>query len=94
MYLDVDADVFMICVAFNKYSTFESIDKWREEIQRVWPSKPIVLILTKSEFAKKLNETKDFKLAYFHLLEEKSQVGGFQGAFKTSSKVCEDLNVQ
>ena len=43
------ADCFMICVACNQPSSFENIDKWRNEISEVEPEKPVMLILTKSD---------------------------------------------
>ena len=43
------ADCFMICVACNQKSSFDNIDKWRNEISEVEPEKPVMLILTKSD---------------------------------------------
>ena len=41
------ADVFMICVATDKITTFDNINAWRDRIMRIEPDKPIMLILTK-----------------------------------------------
>ena len=84
------ADCFMICVACNQKSSFDNVDKWRNEIQEVEPSKPVMLILTKSDMADIVDED---KLVTFESLTTKSQTGGFQGACQTSSKEWEDFNV-
>ena len=45
----------MICIAVDQKSSFDGIDKWRDEIKEVEPSKDIVLILTKSDMADDLD---------------------------------------
>ena len=44
-----DADCFMICVACNALSSFESIEKWKAEIHEIDATKPILLIQTKKD---------------------------------------------
>ena len=39
----------MICVATNARTSFDSIDRWRNEINKVESDKPTMLILTKSD---------------------------------------------
>ena len=41
----------MICIAVNSQKSFNEIDKWRDEIKEVEPTKDIMLILTKSDIA-------------------------------------------
>ena len=41
----------MICIAVNSKTSFDGIDKWRDEIKEVEPTKDIMLILTKSDMA-------------------------------------------
>ena len=72
------ADCFMVCVAVNQPSSFANIDKWRNEIQEVEPTKPIMLILTKSDMADLIDD-EDAKVS-FESLTDKSKKGGFQGA--------------
>ena len=46
----------MICVACNVRSSFDNIEKWRAEIQAVETSKPIILILTKSDLSGQVDD--------------------------------------
>ena len=80
----------MICVACNQKSSFDNIDKWRNEISEVEPEKPVMLILTKSDMIDLIPEE---NAVQFEKLTEKSTTGGFQGACQTSSKEWEDFNV-
>ena len=41
----------MICIAVNSKTSFDGINKWRDEIKEVEPDKDIMLILTKSDMA-------------------------------------------
>ena len=41
----------MIVVAVNDEYSFESIERWRAEIQQIEPYKPIFLILSKIDLA-------------------------------------------
>ena len=41
----------MICIAINSKTSFDGINKWRDEIKEVEPTKDIMLILTKSDMA-------------------------------------------
>ena len=45
----------MILVAVNDLTSFERIDKWRNEIRKVEPNKPIFLILTKIDLARDMD---------------------------------------
>ena len=84
----VNADCFIICVACNDQASFDSIDKWSAEIKKnSRPDKPIFLILTKTDLSD------EEKVVTLEQLIEKSESGGFQGAFATSAKLCEDFNV-
>ena len=67
----------MLCVATNQKSSFDNIDKWRNEISEVEPTKPVMLILTKSDMADLIDEN---RLVTFESLTTKSTTGGFQGA--------------
>lgn len=46
----------MICVACNVRSSFDNIEKWRAEIQAVETSKPIILVLTKSDLSGQVDD--------------------------------------
>ena len=78
----------MICVACNARNSFENIEKWRAEIQAVETSKPIILILTKSDLAVNATDpvTEEELVDY-----QKEQ--NYQGASSTSSREWEDFNV-
>ena len=39
----------MICIAINSKTSFDGINKWRDEIKEVEPDKDIMLILTKCD---------------------------------------------
>ena len=80
----------MICVATNAKTSYENIAKWRAEIQDVEPTKPIILILTKSDLE---DFTDAANLTTIKNLRDKSKQEGFAGALKTSSKDWEDFNV-
>ena len=41
----------MICIAVNSKTSFDGINKWRDEIKEIEPDKDIMLILTKSDMA-------------------------------------------
>ena len=82
------ADVFMICVACNSRNSLDNVARWKAEIQEIEPSRPIAIILTKSDLEDQvedpvtmddINEAKnDYKL---------------QISAATSSKEWENFNV-
>ena len=82
------ADVFMICVSSTEKTNLDSITKWKAEVQDVESSKPILLIMTKSDLAELSEEP-----ITVPALKQKSIENGFQGYSKTSSKEWEDHNV-
>ena len=41
----------MICIAVNSRTSFNGIDRWRDEIKDVEPDKDIMLMLTKCDIA-------------------------------------------
>ena len=43
------ADIFMICIATDRKSSLDGISSWIQEIQATEASKPIFLVLTKSD---------------------------------------------
>ena len=43
------ADIFIICVASNSQDSFESVEKWEQEIRTVIPDAPIIIALTKKD---------------------------------------------
>ena len=45
------ADVFMICISCAEKTNLDSIEKWMAEVQDVESTKPILLIMTKSDLA-------------------------------------------
>ena len=47
--------MFLLCVAANQKTSFNSIDKWIDEIKSVEDEKPIILCLTKLDMAKSVN---------------------------------------
>ena len=56
------ADVFMLCVAVNKRSSFDNIKDWVTEIYSTIANKPIMLVLTKSDIEEGAEVTlKDLK---------------------------------
>ena len=73
------ADIFMICAAANQRSSFDNIDRWRNEIKSVEPEKPIMLILTKSDMADN-GLVAEVDLVTFEMLTTKSITDGFEGA--------------
>ena len=77
-----DADVFMVCIATNNRTSLENLDRWRNEIQSVEQSKPILLVLTKSDLMDDAEDPVELEE-----LQEKCVQDGFQGCCKTSSKV-------
>lgn len=83
-----EADVFMICVACNDRASFDSISKWRSEIQSEVQNAPIILILTKSDLEDAIDEP-----VKFEELKEVYEAESYQAAMKTSSKEWEDFNV-
>ena len=44
-----DADCFMICVSCNGPDSFNSIERWKAEINEIAVTKPIMLIRTKHD---------------------------------------------
>ena len=82
------ADVFMLCVAVNKLTSYTNIKDWVAEIYSTTPNKPIMLVLTKSDI-------EDGAEVTLKMLKEatKKVDGLFDGALKTSSKEWEDFNV-
>ena len=62
----------MICVSTNQPSSFESIERWRNEIIEVESDKPIMLILTKSDLQDIMNDP-----VTIEQLEEESDQKGF-----------------
>ena len=79
----------MICFATNARSSFDNIERWRNEIQTVEDDKPIILIQTKSDLAEIAEEPVDFAEETQKYCSEE----GFHGAALTSSKEWEDFNV-
>jgi len=57
-----DADVFMICVAADSHSSFESVERWKWEIQGIEPDKPIALILTRSDLIDEIDDPVDLPM--------------------------------
>ena len=78
----------MICVACNDPESFESVDKWRNEIHLIEQQKPILLVLTKSDLIESLDEP-----VTLEDLADKSKTDNFQGEMATSSKEWHDFNV-
>ena len=78
----------MICVACNAQSSFESVERWKAEIQEVEPEKPIALLLTKSDLA----DIVDDAVTEDDINEKKTELG-LNAAAATSSKEWEDFNV-
>ena len=55
------ADGFLICIACNSKQSFEHVEKWRDEIQKVEDKKPIFLLLTKRDFEDFIDKPVTFK---------------------------------
>ena len=60
----------MICIAVNSKTSFDGINKWRDEIKEVEPDKDILLILTKSDMAEN-NSLNPEELVTFESILEK-----------------------
>ena len=60
----------MICIAVNSKTSFDGINKWRDEIKEVEPDKDIMLILTKSDMAEN-NSLNPEELVTFESILEK-----------------------
>ena len=86
-----DADCFMICVPAN--SSLQNALFWLAEIREVQPTKPIALILTKSDlYTADQQDSSEETLTMDDILNMKRE-HGLTLAAKTSSKAWEDLNV-
>ena len=64
----------MICIAINSKSSFDGIDRWRDEIKEVEPNKDIILVLTKCDIADDFNPD---ELVTFDSVLAKKRAGGF-----------------
>ena len=60
----------MICIAVNSKTSFDGINKWRDEIKEIEPDKDIMLILTKSDMAEN-NSLNPEELVTFESILEK-----------------------
>ena len=79
----------MICVSVNSIVSLESVEKWKTEIQEIEPSKPIALILTKSD----LLETEIENPVTKEMIMKKKCEESLQLFAVTSACEWEDFNV-
>ena len=83
------ADCFMICVACNNQESLDNVNRWKVEIQDIEATKPIMLVLTKSNLMEEL----EGECVDMTAIKKEAQKHGFQGSAKTSSKEWNDFNV-
>ena len=84
------SDVFAICTAANSLESLENVKKWMAEIQEMEPTKPICLLMTKSDLLEELAE--DQVVTKKMCLAKKKELN-LQLFTSTSSKAWQDFNV-
>ena len=73
----------MICVAANNKESLENVTTWMNEIKEIEPTKPIVIILTKSDLVDMLDEDEVVDDAQ---IKAKMKECGFADSAVTSAK--------
>ena len=81
----------MICVAVPNSDSLDNINKWKAEISRIEPDKPMILILTKSDMLSE--ELKESHYVTYEQVKTAKDTHGLQGCCQTSSKQWQDFNV-
>ena len=80
----------MICVSVPSPDSFDNINRWKTEILKNEPEKPVMLILTKADMLSE--ELKDRQVTYEQIRDAKDS-HGLQGCCLTSAKKWQDFNV-